>query len=153
MEILFTILSGFYIFLSQFMSSFCWTISSISFLWNYMWVVSFFDILYVWKFLLLNLIDSLDEYGILCWKLSLKTLKLGFSGGRVVKNPPAKAGDMGSIPAQGRSHTHKATEPVCHNYWGCALEPMCHSCWCPHVLEPVLCNKRSHHGEKPKHGN
>ena len=63
-----------------------------------MWVVSFFDILYVWKFFLLNLIDSLDEYGILCWRLSFKTLKLGFSGGPVVKNPPAKAGDTGSIP-------------------------------------------------------
>ena len=29
---------------------------------------------------------------------------LGFPGGSVVKNPPANAGDMGSIPAPGRSH-------------------------------------------------
>jgi len=71
-----------------------------------MWVVSFFDILYVWKFFLLNLIDSLDEYGILCWKLSFKTVKLGFSGGPVVKNPPAKAGDMGSVPALGLKIPH-----------------------------------------------
>ena len=28
----------------------------------------------------------------------------GFPGGTVVKNPPAKAGDMGSNPAWGRSH-------------------------------------------------
>ena len=28
----------------------------------------------------------------------------GFSGGAVVKNPPAKAGDMSSIPDPGRSH-------------------------------------------------
>ena len=29
---------------------------------------------------------------------------LGFPGGSVVKNPPANAGDMGSIPGPGRSH-------------------------------------------------
>ena len=28
----------------------------------------------------------------------------GFSGGTVVKNPPAKAKDMGSSPGPGRSH-------------------------------------------------
>ena len=28
----------------------------------------------------------------------------GFPGGTVVKNPPAHAGDTGSIPGQGRSH-------------------------------------------------
>ena len=27
-----------------------------------------------------------------------------FSGGPVVENPPAHAGDMGSIPGPGRSH-------------------------------------------------
>ena len=27
-----------------------------------------------------------------------------FSGGAVVKNPPANAGDMGSSPGSGRSH-------------------------------------------------
>ena len=28
-------------------------------------------------------------------------------------------------------------------------EPICHSYWSPHVLEPVLCNKRNHVNEKP----
>ena len=28
----------------------------------------------------------------------------GFPGGSVVKNPPANAGDMGSVPNSGRSH-------------------------------------------------
>ena len=28
----------------------------------------------------------------------------GFPGGAVVKNPPAKAEDMGSVPGLGRSH-------------------------------------------------
>ena len=34
----------------------------------------------------------------------LKNLILGFPGGSVVKNPPANAGDLGSIPYRGRSH-------------------------------------------------
>ena len=32
------------------------------------------------------------------------TQGLGFPGGAVVKNPPADAGDTGSIPGPGRSH-------------------------------------------------
>ena len=32
-----------------------------------------------------------------------KRQNLSFSGGSVVKNPPAKAGDAGSIPGLGRS--------------------------------------------------
>ena len=35
---------------------------------------------------------------------SLKVEDRGFSGGAVVKNPPASAGDTGSIPGPGRSH-------------------------------------------------
>ena len=33
-----------------------------------------------------------------------KSPLVGFPGGAVVKNPPAKAGDMGSSPGPGRSH-------------------------------------------------
>ena len=36
-----------------------------------------------------------------------KTIKKwaeGFPGGPVVKNPPANAADMGSVPGQGMSH-------------------------------------------------
>ena len=36
------------------------------------------------------------------WVKKLKTRD--FPGGTVVKNPPANAGDMGSIPGPGRSH-------------------------------------------------
>ena len=39
-----------------------------------------------------------------------------FSGGTVVKNPPANAGDMGSSPAPEDSTCHRATKPVRHNY-------------------------------------
>ena len=53
-----------------------------------------------------------------------------------------------------------ATKPVRHNYWACALEPASHNYWAhvpqllkPVHLEPVLCNKRSHHNEKPMHHN
>ena len=41
---------------------------------------------------------------LLSLSLSLKRLVLGFPGGSVVKNPPANAGDTGSIPDLGRSH-------------------------------------------------
>ena len=71
-----------------------------------------------------------------------------FSGGAVVKNPPANAGDTGSSPGPGRSHMPcGATKPVHHNYWGRMpqlLKPAC--------LEPVL-HKRSHRNEKPAHRN
>ena len=40
----------------------------------------------------------------------------GFPGGAVVGNPPANAGDTGSIPGPGRSHMPGATKPVRHNY-------------------------------------
>ena len=81
------------------------------------------------------------------WTATCKRIKLDYShtmnkkkfkdfpGDTVVKNPPANAGDMGSIPAPGRSHmprSNKAhapqllslcsrarattTKPACHNY-------------------------------------
>ena len=54
----------------------------------------------------------------------------------------------------------RATKPVHHSYWACALEPVSHN-YRAHVpqllkpthLEPMLCNKRSHHNEKPAHCN
>ena len=39
-----------------------------------------------------------------------------FPSGPVVKNPPANAGDTGSIPGPGRSHMPRATKPVHHDY-------------------------------------
>ena len=66
---------------------------------------------------------------------------LHFPGGAVVKNPPANAGDTGSIPGLGRSHmpwSNSAHEPQ-------LLKPTC--------LELVLLNKRSHGNEKPTYRN
>ena len=48
----------------------------------------------------------------------------------MVKNPPANAGDMGSIPGLGRYHMHGATHPS--------------------RLEPLLCSKRRHCRGKPE---
>ena len=54
----------------------------------------------------------------------------------------------------------RATNPMHHNYWACALELTCHNYWArmPQLLkaahlEPVLRNKRSHCNEKPAHCN
>ena len=46
----------------------------------------------------------------------------------------------------------RATKPVHHNYWVCALEPVSHNYWAC-ALEPVLHNKRSHRDVKPAHHN
>ena len=35
-----------------------------------------------------------------------------FLGGSLAKNPPANAGDTGSIPGPGSSHTVQATKPT-----------------------------------------
>ena len=52
---------------------------------------------------------------------------------------------------------HRATKPVCHNYWACALEPASHNYWAcvpqllkPACLEPMLLNERSHRNENPR---
>ena len=65
----------------------------------------------------------------------------GFPVGTVVKNLPANAGDMGLSPGPGRSQMPRSN-------WAC--EPQLLK---PVRLEPVLCNKRSHHNEKPAHRN
>ena len=57
-----------------------------------------------------------------------RILEWGFPGSSVVKNPPCNARNTGSIPVSGRSHM-------------------------PWATEPMLCNKRNHHHEKPTHQN
>jgi len=75
---------------------------------------------------------------------------LGFPGGPVVKNPPANAGDTGSIPGPGRSHMPR------RNYTHCPqLLSQCSRAQEPQLAhrELTLCNERSHRNEKPKHFN
>ena len=73
---------------------------------------------------------------------------LGLPSGPVVKNPPANAGHKGSIPGPGRSHmpwSNYAREPQLLSQRTTTTEPA--------GLEPMLCNERSHHNEKPVHHN
>ena len=57
----------------------------------------------------------------------------------MIKSPPAKAGDMGSIPGPGRKipYVLRQLSP-----WATATEA--------HALKPVLCYKRSHCTVKPR---
>ena len=64
----------------------------------------------------------------------IKRCDIEFPCGLVVKNPPANAGVVGSVPGSGRSHMPRSNEACI-----------------PPLLKPVLCNKRSHCNEKPKH--
>ena len=68
-------------------------------------------------------------------ELSIELL-LDFPDSTVDKNPPANAGDTGSIPGLRRYHTPWVTKA----YELQLLKPLC--------LDPVL-HKRSHRNEKP----
>ena len=37
----------------------------------------------------------------------------------------------------------RATKPVPHNYWACALESRSRNCWCPRALKPVLITREA----------
>ena len=47
-----------------------------------------------------------------CWSLYLANQMLGFPGDAVVKNPPANAGDTGSIPGSGRFPWRRKWQPT-----------------------------------------
>ena len=87
-----------------------------------------------------------------------KTQKKDFPGGSVVKSPPASAGDMGSIPDPGRSHTSPSDKACVPQ-----LLSLCSRAWELHVMSsrvatnevqtpqspPVLHNESSHRKGKP----
>ena len=62
---------------------------------------------------------------------NINLLDKGFPGGSVVKNQSFSAGNTGSIPDPGRSHTRRVAKPLSHNYWVCALEARSHNHWSP----------------------
>ena len=69
----------------------------------------------------------------------------------MVKNPPPNAGDKGSSPGLGSSHTLRSNEaraPQPLSLHSRAREPQLRM---PACLDPVLRNKRSHRNEKPMH--
>ena len=91
-----------------------------------------------------------------------------FLSGPVDKNPPANAGDTGSIPGPGRFHmpwSNKAhvpwlwslpaatTEPVLWSPRAATKKPMCHNYWSLCALEQLLHCERSYHNEKLMHRN
>ena len=85
-------------------------------------------------------------------QLSGDTLKLkGFAGGSVVKNPPASAGDMGSIPGLGQSRMPQDNKAMSHNYWACALEPRScnYGAHVPQVRKPTCLRAHAPQQEKP----
>ena len=53
-------------------------------------------------------------------------MRLGFPGGSAVKNPPANAGDMGSIPGSGRSPGEGNGNPL---QYSCLENPMHRGAW------------------------
>ena len=57
---------------------------------------------------------------------------MGFPGGAVVKNPPAKAGDMGLIPVSGRSPGVGNDNPLQYSSLG---NPMDRGAWWATVHE------------------
>ena len=63
-------------------------------------------------------------YNIFCNKPVIITK--GFSGGSVVKNPPANAGDVGLIPGSGRSPEGGNGNPV---QYSCLGNPMDRGAW------------------------
>ena len=51
---------------------------------------------------------------------------MGFPDGSVVKNPPANAGDVGSIPGSGRSPGERNGNPL---QCSCLANPMYRGAW------------------------
>ena len=47
-------------------------------------------------------------------------------GNLVVKNPPANAGDVDSLPGPGRSHMARATKPVGRSCWALLQDKRSH---------------------------
>ena len=80
----------------------------------------------------------LDHLG--TWdKTRRKNLSLGFLGGSVVKNPPANAGDLGSIPDLGRAHgpwSNHAPVPQLLSLCSRAQEPQLLKPMCPGTCAP-----------------
>ena len=76
----------------------------------------------------------------------IKVKLLGdFPGGAVVQNLPANARTWVPSLVWEDPTCRRATKPMCHNYWACALEPVSHNYW--------ACEPRIHCNEKPTHHN
>ena len=81
--------------------------------------------------------------------LLLRSCAGGFLGGSVVKNPPAIAGDGGF---REDATCCRATKPMDHDYWACALESRSHNHWSPSARQPG-CATGGHGSGKPTNRN
>ena len=104
-----------------------------------------------------------------CSQIKCRELRTSLLAQEVRKNLPVYAGDMGSIPALGRFHVPQllslcsrtrepqllslSTTGVCapQSQKVTTTQPKCRNCQSSTHLEPVLCNERGHHHEKPVH--
>ena len=77
--------------------------------------------------------------------------KMEFPGSSTIKNQPANAGDMRSLPdaTEQLSQCATATEPELQSPRATATEAACCKC----ALELVLCNKRGHRNGTSTRGN
>ena len=69
------------------------------------------------------------------FKLSKNLQRRGLPGGSVVKNPPANAGDMGSVPSLGRSHVPWSSWARVPQLWNLCSGAQACSYWRPATTE------------------
>ena len=74
----------------------------------------------------LNLVDSSTYIHIVVLYIVYMYIYTGFPGSSVLKNPPANAGDMGSIPGSGRSPGEGNGNPL---QYSCLENPMDRGPW------------------------
>ena len=72
-----------------------------------------------------------------------------FLGGPVAENPPAKAEDTGLISGPGRFHTPRGNSAYAPQLLSPSSSAHKSQLLKPMHLESTLCNKGSHHNEKP----
>ena len=82
----------------------------------------------------------------------LKSNWRGFPGGSVVKNLPANARDWVQSLIQEDTTRLRATKPMSHNHWACAVEPRSHKyrAHVPQLLKPVQLRARAALEKPPK---
>ena len=83
--------------------------------------------------------------------MQIKTSMRGFPAGSAVKNPPANAGETGSVPDLEELTCWGATEPMHHNYCTCVLQAGSHNCWAhvPQVQSLTCLEAPAPQWEKP----
>ena len=90
------------------------------------------------------------------WHCFQLRLSMDFPGGTVNKNPPANAGDMGSILSLGRFHMPRDNQArVPHSSWACAPGPALCNQWSCAVrsLRTAVRAAPAHHDQRKPRSN